>query len=335
MVTILDVARAAGVGLGTASRALSGGGRVADATRRRVLDAAERLNYRPSRVARAFPRRRTHTLEILVPTFTRYFYFEILRGITDALAETDYSLVIRTIERVADRDRAFATCGQRGRADGALLVSLRPTDALIERLLGERVPVALVDAEGGPLPCTTVDHASGASVATQHCIALGHQRIALVDRAEDPLTPRDPGLRRQGYRRAMAEAGLDIPVGYERVEAFSPEAGGAALADLLTRPAPPTAVLAGSDTQAMGMLDTARRYGIRVPDDLSIVGYHDIELAQYLGLTTVRVPMRDLGRKGVELLLTAIEEPDAQPEHVHLPTELVVRRSCGPPPDGT
>jgi hypothetical protein len=130
-------------------------------------------------------------------------------------------------------------------------------------------------------------------------------------------------------RLALAEAGLPPRPEYERVTDWGPEAGAAAAAELLALAEPPTAVFAGSDSQALGVLEAARQARRRVPEDLAVVGYNDIEVATYLGLTTVRVPMRELGRRGVELLLRAIEQPEAPPEQVRLPAELVIRRSSG------
>lgn len=329
MPTIRDLAREAGVGVGTASRVLSGHPHVAPATRARVQAAMERLGYRPSRVARALSKGRTQVLEVLVPLFTRYFYVEVLRGIEAALAATDYSLVIRTIERAADRDRAFADPCPRGHADGVLIVSLLPTAELIERLARAGCPAVLVDAEDARLPSIAVDHAAAAALAVHHLIALGHRRIGLIDHPEDPFAPVYPGGRYQGYRRALVEAGIAPRPEYELITDFSPEGGGAALERLLALAEPPTAVFVGSDTQAIGVLDTARRHGMRVPDDLAVVGYNDIELAQYLGLTTVRIPMREMGRRGVELLLTLLATDSPPPAAARLPAELVVRRTCG------
>ena len=329
--TIEDVARLAGVGLGTASRALSDRPGVAPATRQRVLAAAERLGYRPSAVARAFSRRRTHTLELLVPLFTRPFFVEVLRGVEAALADTDYALVLRTVERARDRDQVFAACCLPGRADGVLIVCMQPTARLVERLGDTGLPVVLVDVEHPGLASVVVDHAAGAALAVRHCIELGHQRIALIDRPQDPFGPVALSPRQHGYRTALVEAGLDRPAAYERVVAFSPEAGAAALAELLALPRPPTAVVAGSDTQAIGMLEAARKHGLRVPEDLSIVGYNDIELAPFLGLTTVRVPMQALGRQGAAVLLDALDRPGPPPPTIRLPTELVVRQTCAPP----
>ncbi len=271
-------------------------------------------------------------LEILLPYLTRHFYMEVLRGVEEALADTDYSIVIRTMEHVADRDRAFAACCLRGRADGVLFISVLPSDDLVERLILGAFPAVIVDGVRDGVSSVAVDHAAGMLAATRHCIALGHQRMALVDHHEDPFAHPMPTERQLGYRRGLAEAGIEGAPSYEQITEFSPEAGAQALDFLMALPEPPTAILVGSDTQAMGIVDAARRHGLRVPEDLSVVGYNDVELARYLNLTTVRVPMSELGRRGVERLLAADARVEQSPTTEYLPTELVVRRSCGPPP---
>ena len=331
MPTIDDVAREAGVGIGTVSRVFNGSDRVSEEARRRVRAAAERLGYRPSSVARAFSRGRTHTVEVIVPILTRYFYVEILRGMETGLETTDYSLVIRTIEHDHDRERVFKASGVRGRADGVLFTSIELPDELVQRLRRDSFPAVVIDGSHEGLSSVTVDQEQAGMAAAEHCIELGHRRIALIDRPHDPFAPPSQTGRERGFRRAIEAADLAIPRGYVMVEDFSPEGGARGLQLLAELPDRPTAVLTGSDMQAMGVLDTARRLGWRIPEDLSVVGYHDIELAQYLGLTTVRVPMRELGRRGVELLVDAIEHPERQPQTILLPTELVVRRTCAPP----
>jgi DNA-binding LacI/PurR family transcriptional regulator len=329
MPTIRDVAREAGVGVGTVSRVIGGRPRVAPATRERVEAAVARLDYRPSPVARALSQQRTQTLEVVVPLITRDFYVEVLRGIEAALAATDYTLLIRTIERPAERDGVFAALGEGERADGVLIVSQEPPASFLARLGKRPAPVVLVDATHPQLTSVAVDHQAAALRAVRHLLGLGHRRIALVDHAAMPFAQGSPAGRRRGYRLALTEAGLRPRRSDEVVAAFSPFGGEEAVAALLARPDPPTAVFAGSDVQAMGVLAGARRLGRRVPEDLAVVGYNDIELAGYLGLTTVRVPMRELGRRGVDLLVTAIEAPATAPAHVLLTSELVVRATCG------
>jgi DNA-binding LacI/PurR family transcriptional regulator len=331
VITIHDVARAAGVGVGTASRALSGKAHVTDATRAHVMAVAGRLGFHPSPIARAFSRGRSQTIEIIMPLFTRHFYVEVLRGIEEAIGTTDYSLLVRTIERNTDRDRLVKRPRMRGRVDGALLVSLRPTRGMLERFAEADVAVVLVDVEHPRLSSVAVDHEAAAKLAIRHLLELGHRRIALIDHPEDPFMPVYPDSRHRGYRSALAEAGLEARSQYERVTDYSPEAGAAAMDELLRLKEPPTAVFAGSDSQALGVLDVARQHGVSVPEDLAVVGYNDVEIAPYLGLTTVQIPMRELGRRGIELLLRTLEDPQAPVEHVRLPARLVVRRTTGAP----
>lgn len=166
-------------------------------------------------------------------------------------------------------------------------------------------------------------------------LSLGHTRIALIDRAEDRFTRGNRGGRRAGYRKALRGAGLPLQSEYEMVAEFGPEAGVAALDILLALRESPTAIFVGSDSQAMGVLNEARRPECRVPDDLSVVGYNDIEISRYLGLTPVRAPMREIGRRGVEMMLARLGEPGQAPRQGPmqecLQASLVVRTTTGPP----
>ena len=328
--TIRDVAREAGVGVGTVSRVLGDQPRVAPATREKVEAAIARLGYRPNAAAQALSRQRTDTLEVAVPLVTRDFYVEVLRGIEIALEASRYSLLIRTIERAADRARVLDALAAPGRADGVIIVSQAPTPALARRLSAEHMPAVIVDTVHPGIPSIAVDHESAAAQAVHHLIRLGHQRIGYVDHAATPFAQGSPAGRRQGYRSALAAARLSVQPADEITTEFSMAGGEAAVAALFAQSVPPTAVFVGSDTQAAGVLTAARRMGLRVPDDLAVIGYNDIDLARYLDLTTVRVPMREMGRRGVGMLMTAMEAPGVTPASVLLlQAELVVRGSSG------
>ncbi len=330
MHTIRDVARDAGVGLGTVSRVLSGSPHVAVATRERVIAAIARLDYRPSVAARALRRQRTGTLEVIVPLFTREFYVEVLRGIAAGVAASDYALVIRTVERPADRARVFGQCGAPGSADGVVIVSLRPPAELVERL-STAIATVLIDSRAGQLPRVIVDHEAASQAAVQHLLDLGHRHIALIDHAADPFAPTARSGRQVGFRRALTQAGIPLRPAHEQVTDYSPEGGARALHDLWATPVRPTAVFVGSDVQALGVIDAARRQNIRVPDDLSVVGYNDIEVAQFLGLTTVQIPMRELGRQGAALLVAALAGQAAVATPPPLRGTLMIRRTTAPP----
>jgi DNA-binding LacI/PurR family transcriptional regulator len=331
MPTIMDVARAAGVGIGTVSRVLNNSPLVSGATRQRVLETIQRLGYQPSPIARAFGGRRTDKLEILVPVFAQAFVLELLRGIELALADTDYTLLIRSVKTVDERERVYADCCLRGRTEGVLVVWMPPTEHLVARLNAERFPAVLLNSAHPKLWSVGVDHTAAAERAVTYCAQLGHRRIALVDRGEDPFEVATPGICRRGYQQAMAAAGLGAPSEYHLVADNSAMGGAAGATRLLQLPQPPTAIVTGSEAQAIGVLDALRTAGIRVPEELSVVGYNDSDISRDLGLTTIQVPLQVLGEVAAETLLMVVAEPDATPQTRSLPTDLVVRRTCGPP----
>jgi LacI family transcriptional regulator len=329
--TIHDVARAAGVGIGTVSRVLNRSELVSAATRQRVLDAIERLGYSPSPIARAFGRRRTDKLDVLIPAYAQAFLVEILRGIEAALVDTDCTLLVRAIVDADDRDRAFEACCVKGRADGALLVWMPASDSLARRVVEEHFPVLLLNGSDERLWSVGVDHDAAAERAVTYCMGLGHRRIALIDRPADPFGAPISGICRDGYLRALKHGDAPVRDEYQRIAALTPDAGAAATRELLQLSEPPTAVIVASEAQAIGALDAARRDGRRVPSELSVVGYNDNDVARFLGLTTVSVPLRDLGRLAAEQLLALVTGAQAQPQSTYLPTQLTVRRTCGPP----
>lgn len=329
--TIFDVAHAAGVGIGTVSRVLNRHPLVSPATRQRVLEAIERLGYRPSPTAQAFGGRRTHTLELVVPVFSGGFLLDILRGIEDALAQTPYTLTVRTVEDADERDRVFDECCARGSADGALVVWLSPTDAFLRRLASGSFAAVLLNAVHPGVSSVGVDHDLAAEQALTYCHRIGHRRMALVDQRQDPLDPSSPGMCQRAYGRFMADTGLPAPEAYERLAEPGAAAGADAADALLALDEPPTAIVAASEAQALGVMMAARKQGWRIPGDLSVVGYNDSPLARQLGLTTVCVPLRDMGRQAADVLVAALAQPEAEPTAALLPTELVVRQTCGAP----
>jgi LacI family transcriptional regulator len=228
--------------------------------------------------SRALSRRCTNTLEIIVPIFTRYFVLEVFRGVQEAIADTEYSVIIRAIEHDEEKDRVFRACCRRDRADGALFLSISPNEELAARLMSEGFPTVLVDATHAGFSSVGVDHALGEARAVWHCIGLGHERIALIDHHENPFAGLVPTDRQRGYRAAMSEAGLPLEPAFERIADLPVPAGAEAAARLLGRDSAPTAILTGGDMHAVGVLELARQMNLRVGHDLSIVGYNDIAL---------------------------------------------------------
>jgi LacI family transcriptional regulator len=329
---IADVAARAGVGVATVSRVLNGHANVRPATRDRVLDAIRTLNYRPSSVARNLSLQRTMVIGALLPWFTNPSAVQRVRGIVDGLSGSPYDLMVFDIESEDRQRRAFELFDRGDRADGLLIVSTNPPDLEVERINAAGLPCILVDGVHPSLPSIAVDDVAGGEMATRHLIELGHRRIALIGDPPPEFRFDWSRDRTRGYEQALARAGIELRPAYVREGTRLLHVARGIAAELLALPDRPTAVFAASDTQAFGTLEAARALGIRVPEELSVIGFDDIEVASYVGLTTVRQPLFESGRRGAELLLRALSGRQIDLRTELLPLELVVRSTTGPAP---
>jgi LacI family transcriptional regulator len=334
MVTIADVAAKAGVGAGTVSRVLNESPRVSAATRARVLAAIEELEYRPNPLARGLSRGRCQTLGVVVPFFTHASAVERLRGVVAAVDGSRYDLVLFNVESPVHRDEHFASLTRRDRADGLLVVSIPPPQDSLRRLAEAGMPVVLLDSRDRGVPAVVTDDIEGGRIATRHLLSLGHERIAFIgdepDNAFGFTSSRD---RETGYRGTMERAGARVRPGYVRHGPHVRTVARRLTEELLARRDPPTAVFAASDVQALGVLEAARAAGLHVPDEFSVVGFDDVEVSRYTGLTTVRQPLYESGFKAATLLLEALgADGPIAPSVTELPLDLVVRSTTGPPP---
>jgi len=336
--TLQDVAAQAGVSKATASRVLNGNARVDPSTRARVLDAMAHLEYTPSDAARRLSLGRTLTITIVTSHLTRPQAAERLRGVDAVLGDSEFDQVIYNVETIDKRDQYLRGLARAQRTDGLLVISLPLRDDDVERLSSAAIPVVVVDAhtpavEG--LPHVVGDDIHGGEIATAHLLGLGHRRIAyLGDEFDNPFGFTSSRHRYTGHARAMAAAGLEVRPEHVVLGAHSRYEARELAARLLARPDRPTAIFAASDTQALGVISAAHEAGLRVPDALSVVGYDDIEIADHVGLTTVRQGLFESGRAGAELLLAEIRERSGTPVSVVLPPEIVVRATTAPVKEG-
>jgi LacI family transcriptional regulator len=329
--TIADVATQAGVGASTVSRVLNGGP-VSAPARARVVAAMSDLDYRPRASARALVTGATGTLALVIPFFMHPAAVERTRGVLAALAATDYELVVCNVASPAQRDEYLGRRAPLDRSDGLLIVSLTPRDDEAEAFLRAGAPVVLLDAFHPRLPCLRTDDVAGGMLATRHLIGLGHERIGFIgDRPDPGLGFVSSDRRRDGYRHALHEAGIPVRPELQREGPHDRLVAHRLTRELLSLPEPPTAIFAASDTQALGVLEAARFEGFTVPGDLSVVGFDDIEVAPYVGLTTVHQPLEDGGRRAVQRLLAALHDEDDHPHEERLELELKVRRTSAPP----
>jgi LacI family transcriptional regulator len=319
--TIAHVARRAGVGVGTVSRVINGSPAVSAHTRRRVLAVIAELGYEPNAAARALSTGRTRAVGVVAPFFTQPAVVERLRGVSRIVAASGHQLVLFDVEHPGP----FAALSAAGRLDGLLCVSLCPSEAELERFHAAGVPVVLVDREHPRLSGVSIDDVEGGRLAARHVLALGHRRIAYVGDEEDgPFGFTSSARRRIGVQAAVTAAGAELlvrrgPHGREQARTLA--------ADLLACTQPPTAVLASSDLQALGVLEAAEAAGVNVPGELSVIGFDDIEVARYVGLTTVAQPLEESGVRGAKLLLQALEGAPRSAQRLDL--RLVVRATTG------
>ena len=331
-VTIRDVANLAGVGRGTVSRVLNNSPAVDPATRARVQDAIRELDFAPSPAARQLSSGLTMSIGVLVPFLTRPSVVERLRGIESALGGTAYDMVVYNAETADRRDRLFRDVSRGHRVDGLLVVSLSPHDVEVRQILQGGMPIILVDAHHRLLPRIVIDDVLGGCLAARHLLDLGHRRIAFLgDLPPVGFNFSSSRLRERGVRQAFAAMGGEVEPVVVVTGEHSVAAASALARSLLIADPRPSAIACASDTQALGVLQVARDLGLRVPDDLSVVGYDDVEAASYTGLTTIRQPLQDSGRLGAAWLLARLAGGTATNERMTLPVELVVRQSTGPP----
>jgi LacI family transcriptional regulator len=334
-VTIYDLAREAGVGIGTVSRCLNNHPSVSPQTRAKVLAVARRLSYTPHAYAHRLASRKTNSISTIIPYFTNYFFVQVLEGVQDKAASFGFDLILYGVNNPAQAEYYLRRSLLRGHVDGVMFFSMRFPESYVAKFQQIKLPLVLVDAYHEQFDSIRVKNREGAKNATAHLIGLGHRRIGMINASLDTLPARE---RLEGYREALAEADLpyttDLVYTAElgKADGFSREAGRAAMKQLLEargQASRPTAVFIASDVQALGALEAAREMGVRVPDDIAIVGFDDIELAQHVHLTTMRQPMYAMGLLALETLSMRMKNPDAPPTLSTFTPELIIRGSCG------
>ncbi|MFQ5651012.1 MAG: LacI family DNA-binding transcriptional regulator [bacterium] len=332
--TIYDVARKAGVGIGTVSRAINNSPQITEATKEKVLQAIKELNYQPHPVAQSLARRKTNTIGCIIPFFTGYFFVELLRGIQRKITHFQNDLILYSVDTANKKETFLGRALKERRVDGILLVSLEITDEYAKKFMAKRFPIVLVDSYHPDLDSIKVDNIEGAYQATTHLIKLGYKRIAMIDGQLKSVPAR---LRLEGYKKALRENGLSFDDRYfvacdflDEADGFNKEAGFAAMQRLLELGAKkPRAVFVSSDIQAIGAIQAIKEGGYCVPDDIAVVGFDDIELACHVGLTTIKQPTVGMGELAVDRLMAQIAG-EAKPEFKRrLTTRLVIRESCG------
>jgi LacI family transcriptional regulator len=331
--TIRQIADLAGVSIATVSRVLNGRNDVSDETREVVNRVIRENGYTANRSARGLSAGRTGLVGVLVPLVYPAYFSAILAGVAEALSEQDLRVVLSPTGHEHDREVTLLERLMHGLTDGALIVLPEESSEELERLVDQGYRFVVVDplmplAER--IPSVSAAHTAGAHQAMRHLLELGHRRIAAITGPAGWVATED---RRRGYHAALAAAGI-LPEPELEVEADFEIAGGREAArDLLDLAQPPTAIFAFNDNHAIGAIQAARERDLRVPEDLSLVGFDDVEHATIVSpaLTTVRQPLAEMGRTAVSLLIRLLERQRFETLRVELGTRLVVRDSTAPP----
>ncbi|MBM3133769.1 MAG: LacI family transcriptional regulator [Chloroflexi bacterium] len=331
-VTIADIARRAGVSKATVSRVLNNKPDVDAAKRERILGIIRETGYVPRLAAVSLATGRTNLIGLLAPSLSRPWSLEVIQGISEAIESTAYELVLYTTSLDERNQELFARALSNGLTDGLLIMLPRNSTGYLSQLEHQGFPTVLIDHRGVPssLPTVTAANIDGAYAAIHHLLTLGHRRIGIITGIMDFGCSRD---RLEGYKKALRDAGIAPDPHLIKYGDFS-ESTGYALAEQWLRDSTsqrPTAIFASNDAMAFGVLRAARAAGISVPDDLAVVGFDDVPGAAqtHPALTTVRQPLRDMGRRAVEMLLLQIRQGRPAESKVVVPTELIVRESCG------
>lgn len=332
--TLKDVAERAGVHPGTASRALNPAtqGLVSEATVRAVQQAAKALAYRPNPMARGLKTNKTMMVGIVVPDLSNPLFPPIVRGAEEVLSRGGYTSIIADTDNDARREVDSIAALRARQVDGLLVASAHREDDAVTSTVEEGVPLVLVNrrAEGAAIPTVASDDRSGIEQAVRHLVGLGHAAIAHLP---GPAWLSTGFERARAFRHYMAELGGDLSAELsEECGTYSVAEGARAARAVLDRTSP-TAVLAGNDQIAVGVLDVLRERGLRCPEDVSLVGYNDMTFMDKLSppLTTIRVPHAAIGVEAAQILLRWLTVGPPGPSTVTLPVELVVRGSTAPP----
>lgn len=328
--TIRDVAREAGVSVSTVSRVLNDSGPVSEATRRRILEVAQRLHFTPNTTARSLSTRRTHAIGVLMPDVYGEFFAEVIRGIDQVAQQHGYHVLISGAHNEpAEVDAAVRAI--RGRVDGLILMAAELDTELLKRNLPERVPAVLINADhdASHFDTINIDNFGGAAAMARHLLRLGHRDIAIIT---GPARNRDSLERVRGFASVLKEAGVTARPEWLVEGAFTEASGFRAASELLNQSPRPSVIFAANDSMAVGALSAARALGLRVPEDVAVAGFDDVPIAAYVSppLTTVKVAITKLGSCAAERLVENIRAHNQhERKHEVQPTELVIRGSCG------
>jgi LacI family transcriptional regulator len=328
-VTIYDVAREAGVSMATVSRVVNNNPNVKPQTRKKVFEAIERLGYRPNAVARGLASKKTTTVGVVIPDISNAIFAEVARGIEDIANMYHYNIILCNADKRKDKEIRVVNTLLEKQVDGLLFMGGTVTDEHLQAFKTSNVPIVLCATtdEHGVMPSVDIDHESAAYDAVQALLGQGHRRIAMISG-----TLQDPAngyARYQGYKRALEAAGIAIDDTLVRVGNYRYESGVEAMKYFLELENRPTAVFSATDEMAIGAVHCIQDFGLRVPEDVSVISVDNTRMASMVRpqLSSVAQPMYDIGAVSMRLLTKLMKKEHVEQSRVVLPHELIARQS--------
>jgi LacI family transcriptional regulator len=329
--TIKDVAYKAGVSPATASRVAGNYGYVSKATRQKVLVAIRELGYHPNSIARSMVTKSTHSLGLVVTDITNPFFAHLMRSVEDVTWELGYTLFLANTDENTQREEAVIQAIQERQVDGLILVpATNQSTPYLEHFIQQGIPLVLLDRNirGLAADAVMVDNENGAYQAVMHLIHLGHRRIGMVI---DNLDISTNAERLAGYLRAFREA--DLPVEEQLIQScqFTEQSAFNLTTEMFNHPQRPTALFAANNLMTLGILRSSREANLRIPEDLALVGFDDLEWTAFstLQLTAVAQPVQELGNVAAKRLLMRLQGDQTSPMEIRLKTKFIIRKSCG------
>lgn len=326
--TVYDVADKAGVSIATVSRVVNSPEKVNPDTRTKVLTVIDQLGYVPKAEAAARARKSAGRIGVLAPFFTYPSFVQRLRGVANALSALPFELTVYNVDSTARRDSYVTSLSLTRRLDGLILMALPFSQAIVERLVHHSMETVSIEVTHPSFSSIEIDDHAGGRLAAEFLISKGHQRLGFIGDTDLPEHAFPTSDRRLGgYRAAIHDAGLALEHQYIALAAQSLENAMRCMDRLLDLPKPPTAVFCASDTQAMGALKAARKRGLNIPRDIAIIGFDDLDVADYIGLSTIRQHLEESGRLAVELLLSRLQYRTRPIQNIRLNLEIIERET--------
>ena len=327
--TIYDVAKHAGVSITTVSRILNAPNKVNSGTWERVVASIDALGFVPKAEARARAMQKNGRIGVITPFFTAPSFVQRLRGIAGALSPISFELVIYTVDSTNHLQRYLSTLPLTGNLDGLIVISLPVGDTDASRLIDHGLPTVLIEYPHPKLNCVEIDDVQGGRMAATYLLKKGHRRIAFLGDTDLPEYSIHPvSLRLSGFRQVLKESGIDLPDTLVRLAPYSQEQTRQVARELLSLAEPPTAIFAATDFQALGVLKAAHQLNVRVPEQLAVIGFDDLDMAEYADLTTIGQHLDESGKLAVEILLTQMESSSPLPRHVQIPLNIIERKTA-------